>query len=87
METLILGKGYVGNHLYNHIKENTIIKSRKELDYHNEDTLYTFLLNSDITTVISTVGFTGKPNVDECEDKKDECFNLNVLVPKRRLKI
>lgn len=82
METLILGKGYIGTHLFQYFNGNADILSKAELDYHNEESLYNFLLNTDIKTVISTVGFTGKPNVDECEDKKDECFKLNVLVPK-----
>lgn len=81
METLILGKGYVGTHLYNYFKDIDII-SKSELNYHDEETLYNFLLNTDIKTVISTVGFTGKPNVDQCEEEKEECFKLNVIVPK-----
>lgn len=82
METLILGKGYVGSHLYKHFDKSADIISKSELNYHDEETLYNFLLNSDIKTVISTVGFTGKPNVDQCEEKKEECFKLNVVVPK-----
>ena len=82
METLILGKGYVGSHLYKHFDKNADIISKSELNYHDEETLYNFLLNSNIKTVISTVGFTGKPNVDQCEEKKEDCFKLNVIVPK-----
>jgi dTDP-4-dehydrorhamnose reductase len=82
METLILGKGYVGTHLYNHFKGSADIMSKSELNYHDEETLYNFLLDTDIKTVISTVGFTGKPNVDQCEEKKEECFKLNVIIPK-----
>ena len=82
METLILGKGYVGTHLYNHFNGSADIISKSELNYHDEETLYNFLLETDIKTVISTVGFTGKPNVDQCEEEKEECFKLNVIVPK-----
>jgi dTDP-4-dehydrorhamnose reductase len=31
--------------------------------------------------VINAIGYTGKPNVDECEEKQRECFEGNVLVP------
>jgi len=82
METLILGKGYVGTHLSKHFDRSADIISKSELNYHDEETLYNFLLNTDIKTVISTVGFTGKPNVDQCEEEKEDCFKLNVIVPK-----
>ena len=31
--------------------------------------------------VINCVGYTGKPNVDACEDEKDKCWQLNVTFP------
>jgi dTDP-4-dehydrorhamnose reductase len=34
-----------------------------------------------VSTVINCFGFTGKPNVDEAEAKKDICWELNVVTP------
>ena len=31
--------------------------------------------------VINCVGYTGKPNVDACEDEKEKCWRLNVTYP------
>jgi dTDP-4-dehydrorhamnose reductase len=81
---LILGAGYVGTELYTHsAKEhvNYFLKSRKDLDYANDATLYKFILNNGITHVINCAGFTGRPNVDEGEQKKKLCWELNVKLP------
>ena len=83
---LILGEGYVGTILHQSLTDhgyNVISKSRKDLDYHIPSDLMRFVLNSDIDVVINCSGFTGKPNVDEAEIKKDECWNLNVMIPKK----
>lgn len=81
---LILGNGYVGKILYQHLSENGYkvdIKSRKDLDYHDQRILYKYLLNTTINTVINCSGFTGTPNIDEAELKKELCWNLNVITP------
>ena len=81
---LILGHGYVGSQLISHVdidKNNYHICSRKDMDYHDESTLRKFLLNKRIEYVINCAGFTGRPNVDEGELKKKECWELNVLLP------
>ena len=31
--------------------------------------------------VVNCVGYTGKPNVDACEDEKEKCWQLNVTFP------
>jgi len=36
---------------------------------------------TDKAWVINCVGYTGKPNVDACEDEKEKCWNLNVTYP------
>ena len=84
MKVVILGKGYVGNYIFNHLAQNKKIDSvniysRSELDYSDPLELRKFI---DIeTTVINAAGFTGRPNVDEGELKKQLCWNLNVAVP------
>lgn len=80
---LILGQGYVGRSLFNHLKEtqNVILVPRKSLDYGNIRDLNTFCLNNQIDTIINCAGFTGRPNVDEAESRKEECLELNVKIP------
>jgi len=79
---LILGKGYVGSELSRLLNRcNVHFKSQSELDYHDQGTLRRYIGNNDIKYVINCAGFTGRPNVDECEDKKELCTKLNVLVP------
>jgi len=81
---LILGNGYTGSELYKfllHTYHTCYVVSRNLLDYHDQTKLRRFILNKDINYVINCFGFTGKPNVDEAEVKKTECWNLNVKVP------
>lgn len=83
-KVLILGKGYVGTNLYNFtksLKTEYIIHSKESLDYTNLSILNKFILNNSITHVVNCFGFTGRPNVDECESRKEECWQLNVMLP------
>ena len=84
MNILIIGNGYVGSQIFSRadkVKNKYWIHSRKTLDYHDQSVLRKFLMNNDISYVINCSGFTGRPNVDECETRKEECWNLNVVVP------
>lgn len=87
---LILGAGYVGTELFSWVnkeKNNYWLYSRKDLDYSDQSVLSKFLLNNKIEYVINCSGFTGRPNVDEGEIKKKECWELNVLLPLKISKI
>jgi dTDP-4-dehydrorhamnose reductase len=87
---LILGAGYVGTELFSWVnkdKNNYWIYSRKKLDYSDQSILSKFLLNNNIDYVVNCSGFTGRPNVDEGEIKKRECWELNVLLPLKISKI
>ena len=81
---LIIGAGYVGSQLFSladKAKATYFLHSRKTLDYTDQSALRKFLLNYNITHVVNCSGFTGRPNVDEGELKKKECWNLNVITP------
>jgi UDP-glucose 4,6-dehydratase len=82
---LILGRGYIGNAVYEHLKYNHNVKivSANELDYHDPSLLGKYILNNDIKVVINCSGFTGRPNIDEAEEKKELCWELNVASPLR----
>jgi dTDP-4-dehydrorhamnose reductase len=87
---LIIGAGYVGTKLFSYAKKDTanyFLYSREKLDYGDRSVLTKFLLNNEITHVINCSGFTGRPNVDEGELKKKECWDLNVVVPLKVSKI
>ena len=80
---LILGRGYIGSQLFNFLQPlyPTDLKSYSELNYHDSDQLSRYLRDNKISIVINCAGFTGRPNVDECELRKYECKKLNVTVP------
>ena len=78
---LVIGKGYLGNAIQQRL--GCIIKSREELNYHDISILSKYLLNNAIKVIINCSGFTGKPNVDEAESKKELCWELNVMSPLR----
>lgn len=94
---IILGSGYIGTHLYHYLtgqpnyitSGDAVIKvNRKTLDYSNSSALTTFLKEiADVTCgkiiVINCAGFTGRPNVDACEqqENKSPCWDLNAVLP------
>lgn len=88
MNLLILGAGYVGTEISKYFQKtlpkynlHIFLKDRKSLDYHDQAALRKFIRNNDIQYIVNCSGFTGKPNVDEGELKKEECWNLNCQLP------
>jgi dTDP-4-dehydrorhamnose reductase len=81
-----LGKGYLGGEVTSYLNKSgykIFNHSRSELDYHNQADLYKFIINNNINCVINCSGFTGRPNVDEAESKKELCWDLNVVIPQQ----
>lgn len=90
---IILGKGFVGTHLYNSLKEvkdfHVSIVKRSEVNYLDTIALKKYVRenptfnhsNFDDFVFINCSGFTGRPNVDECELKKEICLELNTKLP------
>lgn len=81
---LIVGAGYVGKAIISQVdlnKHNYRIVSRDKLDYSDQAALRKFILNYDIDYIVNCSGFTGRPNVDEGELRKKECWELNVVIP------
>jgi dTDP-4-dehydrorhamnose reductase len=84
MKVLILGKGYIGTALYNFLVPNNInttIVSKSDIDYSNPLDFSYYLLDNKPTVVINCSGFTGVPNIDQAEELKSDCWNLNVVGP------
>lgn len=81
---LILGKGFVGNSLFKHLSNyNSPVTfvNKESLDYTNEKELNKFLNYKKFNYVINCSGYTGSPNVDACEENKQDCYFYNVTVP------
>ena len=91
MRIAILGSsGYLGS-AYFQVKAPPGIRlvpaSRSLVDYHDPFILREFLRSEQIRGVINCAGFTGKPNVDACEDSKELCFKMNVELPETIAKV
>jgi len=81
---LILGKGFIGTHLYNYLSTyNSPVSfvNKTALDYSKENELLKFLNYKKFDYVVNCSGYTGTPNVDSCEIHKEECYNFNVTIP------
>lgn len=83
MKILILGNGYVGKELYQILSNyyDVSIFANKDFNYHNKDLFASHLKSNKPNLVIGSFGFTGRPNIDEAEIKKEQCWNLNVQIP------
>jgi len=83
MRILILGKGYIGTSLSNCLNScyEVVHVNKQELDYTNRQNLRKFIKQHNIRVVINTCGYTGRPNVDACEDNKHDTWYYNVSVP------
>lgn len=91
MKIAILGSsGYLGS-AYFQVKAppgiHLVPASRSLINYHDPFILRAFLRSEQIKGVINCAGFTGKPNVDACEDSKELCFKMNVELPETIAKV
>lgn len=78
MRYLILGNGFMGNKFKDYLGSDAFIsKTRIECFRDLKDEL----LEKKPTIVINCIGKSGTPNVDWCEDHKDETYFSNVTVP------
>ncbi|NBU71024.1 MAG: NAD-dependent epimerase/dehydratase family protein [Bacteroidetes bacterium] len=85
MRVAILGSsGYLGRN-YSRAKppaEVVLVPvDRAKIDYTDKIIFKRFLKQEKIDKIINCAGFTGKPNVDACEQFRDLCYQLNVQLP------
>lgn len=79
---LILGKGYVGNYLAKAKTEHELVHlGKSDLDYSDPEKFQFYLENTKYDWIVNCSGYTGKPNVDSCENDKENCYHYNVTVP------
>ncbi len=84
MIILLGGSGYVGQayqKLFTRLGLEFRNLVRKQIDYTNPHQLAEFLAESRATFLINAAGYTGKPNVDACEDDKANCVFGNAVLP------
>jgi dTDP-4-dehydrorhamnose reductase len=86
MILILGGSGYVGS-AYRKLLEQrgTAYRSvsRAEVDYTDTATLIDLLKSARPEFLINCAGYTGRPNVDACEDDKAECLFGNAVLPGR----
>lgn len=79
------GSGYIGKYLSNRLDSKSIsyISIDRSMIYNGA--VYDIIKKEDGkgSILINAAGFTGKPNVDTCEDFKPECHYANVELPAR----
>jgi dTDP-4-dehydrorhamnose reductase len=82
---LLLGaSGYIGEAFAKELqrrKKDFVSLSRKQADYTRFETLLDFLKSKKPEFVINAAGYTGKPNVDACENAKADTLAGNTLLP------
>jgi UDP-glucose 4,6-dehydratase len=82
---IILGStGYVGAQFVNELRNKDVgllPLSRSEVDYYNLDILTELIKETKPNFLINCAGYTGKPNVDACENDKEETWKGNVTLP------
>src|SRR5262245_54992008 len=82
---LLLGAtGYIGQAFARELqrrKTKFIPLLRKEPNYTRFETLLEVLQHTRPSFLLNAAGYTGKPNVDACEEHKAETFAGNTLFP------
>tara|TARA_Y100000310_G_scaffold265728_1_gene276930 strand:+ start:3552 stop:4475 length:924 start_codon:yes stop_codon:yes gene_type:complete len=81
MVILLGSTGYIGQEFKKQLKKKgvkTYCLSRHEYDYYDLDVLRNILHEKRPEFLINCAGYTGKPNVDTCEDHQDETTRANV---------
>ncbi len=81
---LIGASGYIGQAFARHFLERGIEFAairRRDVDYYQARLLRDDLSSKGVSFVINCAGYTGKPNVDACEDHKAECLLANAVLP------
>jgi len=68
----LIGHGYVGRHIKKELEQQNI---------HHEWISHNQTVPAGTTAIINAAGYTGSPDVDACEQYKQETINGNVVFP------
>ncbi len=86
MIVILGGSGYIGRAYQRFFEREEIPHrkvSREELDYSDPERLSAGLRYFGASFLVNAAGYTGKPNVDACEDHKADCLFGNAVLPGR----
>lgn len=78
MKYLIFGNGYLGNKFKNFLADEAEISI---IDIGSKEEIIKVLKEKKPDVVINCAGRTGRPNIDWCEDNKEETMYSNVIGP------
>jgi dTDP-4-dehydrorhamnose reductase len=84
MITLLGASGYIGQAFAREIRRRGFELhelSRRELDYTRFDLLLDYLRSRKPRFLVNAAGYTGKPNVDACEQARADTLQGNTLFP------
>jgi dTDP-4-dehydrorhamnose reductase len=84
MIVLLGGSGYIGRQFAAALAAQGwpyVAPTRAELDYTRFNVLREFLIRTKPDFLINAAGYTGKPNVDACEQNRAETLQGNALFP------
>ncbi len=84
MIALLGGTGYIGGQFARTMRERGmkfVAPTRSEVDYSQFTVLREWLANTRPEFVINAAGYTGKPNVDACENNRADTLQGNTLFP------
>lgn len=82
---LLLGaSGFVGTAFHDHFKQMDIEAqpvSRKDVNYYDKSQLANLIRSTKPRFLVNCAGYTGKPNVDACEDNRHQTLLGNAVLP------
>lgn len=84
MILLLGGSGYIGSAFQKHLTGLRIpflSIARADIDYYDKSQLAQLIKNSNAQFLINAAGYTGKPNVDACENNKTDTLLGNAILP------
>ena len=88
LNVVIFGRGYIGLQLLKQLSADNRINvsafARADFDYHDPRVVERYYdLEGWPDVIINCAGFTGTPNVDQCEQAafRQDCWNLNAQLP------
>ncbi len=84
MILLLGGGGYVGSAFARKLQSQGVdyrSVSRSRIDYTQRSCLIGLIRETKPAFLINAAGYTGKPNVDACEDHKADCLLGNAVLP------
>ena len=76
---VVFGAGFLGTKIADKLRY--LITPRSKVDVLDTNSLRNFLDEEKPDIVINAVGKTGRPNIDWCEDHKEETVQGNILAP------